>query len=178
MCKVNEKLQSYQAKLHIDVALHMFPPLSTSLDGNVYYKQPDKEAAVFTVVPMLASQFKKLYAHVEPPALWSTVYRFEVLSDDGTFTIFRLVPRKHGRVLHLDVSVDDAAATIHGYRWEYEEGGYIAFDQTFTTIAGNKLVASQSGHVELPSYKADVHSTVSDYKLNVPVDDAVFTHDN
>ncbi|HTV74525.1 MAG TPA: hypothetical protein VME66_12590 [Candidatus Acidoferrales bacterium] len=178
MCRVNANLKSYKADLHVDTAMHTFPYISPALDGNVYFKQPDSLAVVFAVVPVLASQFKKLYAHIEPPASWSALYAFEILGDDGHLTTFRLVPRKHGRVAYLDVGVDDATATIRAYRWSYEDGGYIAFDQTFTTIDGNYLVNAQSGHVELSSYKADVTSTLSHYQLNVPIDDAVFGQTN
>jgi hypothetical protein len=178
MRALNANLRSYKADLHIDAALHTFPFISPALDGNVYFKQPDSVAVVFAVVPVLASQFKKLYAHIEPPASWPALYTFEILSDDGHLTTFRLVPRKHGRVTYLDVGVNDATATIAAYRWSYDDGGYIAFDQTFTTIEGDYLVNAQSGHVDLPSYKADVTSTLSHYQLNVPIDDGVFEQAN
>jgi len=89
-------------------------------------------------------------------------------------TTFRLVPRKHGRVSHLDVKVDDATATIRGYTWNYEDGGSISFEQRLIAIDGNWVVAAQKGKVELPTYKADVSTTFSNYKLNVPVADSTF----
>jgi hypothetical protein len=174
MTQVNARLKTYKADLHIDVALKSFLPLNQSLDGNLYYKQPDREAVVFAVVPALAGPFKKLYAHIEPPALWPQIYTFAVLAEKDGVTTFRLVPRKHGRVAHLDVKVDNTTATIHGYVWTYEDGGFIAFDQSFTLIDGNYLVQAQSGDVELPSYKAAVHSSLSNYRLNVVLDDSVF----
>jgi hypothetical protein len=178
MQKLNAHLKSYKADLHVDAELHSFPFVSPALDGKIYFKQPDSQAVVFDVVPALASQFKKLYAHIEPPAMWADLYALETLGDDGRATTLRLVPRKRGRVSHLDITVDDATATITAYRWSYDDGGYIAFDQRFTTLQGNYLVRAQSGHIELPSYKADVTSTLTHYQLNVPIDDSVFTQDN
>jgi hypothetical protein len=35
-------------------------------------------------------------------------------------------------------------------------------------------VQRQTGHVDLPAYKADVTSAFSDYKLNVAIQDSVF----
>ena len=100
------------------------------------------------------------------------------LGDDAGTTTFRLVPRKHGRVVHLDVKVDDNSATIKSMTWTYEDGGYVTFDQNLETQKGNYLVKSQTGHVELPSYKADVTIAYTNYKLNVAIGDEVFTPDN
>jgi hypothetical protein len=174
MVNLNPTLKTYKATIHLDVALKSFVPLNPSLDGNVYFKQPDKEAVVFDTVPSLASQFKKVYPRVDAAANWLRIYDVTQLSDDGTQTVFRLVPKKNGRVEHLDVKVDDSNATIKGYTWTYKDGGFITFEQTFETISGNLLPQKQTGHVELPSYKADVTSAFSNYQLNVQIADSVF----
>jgi outer membrane lipoprotein-sorting protein len=177
MVAVNAGLHSYKADIHADIALKTFPFLSPSLDGNVYFKQPDKQAVNFDTVPALAAQFKKLYPRVEPPGAWPAIYTISVLGDDNGQTTFRLVPRKHGRVAHLDVKADDTTATIRSMTWTYEDGGYVTFDQTVFTKSGNYLIKSQTGHVELSSYKADVTIAYSNYKLNVAIADAIFTPD-
>ncbi|HMD02997.1 MAG TPA: hypothetical protein VKG44_08555 [Candidatus Baltobacteraceae bacterium] len=174
MVQLNSKVKTYRAVVHLDVALKTFPYISPSLEGNVYYKQPDKEAVVFDTVPALASQFKKVYPRVDPPASWLRIYDVAQMGDDGALTTFRLVPKKNGRVEHLDVKVDDATATIKSYIWTYKEGGFVSFDQTFETLDGNYLVEKQSGHVDLPSYKAEVTSAFSKYQLNVQIADSVF----
>jgi outer membrane lipoprotein-sorting protein len=174
MVALNSALRTYTATVHLDVALKSFPFISPSIDGNVYYKRPDKTAVIFDTVPALASQFKKVYPRVDPPGLWTTIYDVAVISDDGTVSLFRLRPKKNGRVDHLDVKVDDPTATIRSYSWTYKDGGSVSFDQSFTSIGGNYLVDKQVGHVDLPAYKADVTSAFSDYKLNVAIEDSVF----
>jgi hypothetical protein len=174
MTQINSGLRTYKADLHADVALKTFPYLSPSLDGNIYYKHPDKQAVVFDTVPALAAQFKKVYPHLEPPTAWPSTYTISVLGDQSGVTTFRLVPKKHGRVAHLDVKADDSTATVKSMTWTYEDGGYVTFDQTLTQQSGNYLVKSQTGHVDLPSYKADVRLAYTNYKLNVPVADSVF----
>ena len=178
MTQVNAGLHSYKADLHADIALKTFPFLSPSLDGNVYFKQPDKQAVNFETVPALAAQFKKLYPHVEPPVGLAVD-----LHDQR--------PRRRGRPddvparaqastaasQHLDVKADDATATIKSMTWTYEDGGFVTFDQTVFSKDGNYLIKAQTGHVELPSYKADVTIAYSNYKLNVAIADAVFTPD-
>jgi hypothetical protein len=174
MLALNASLRTYTATVHLDVALKTFPYISPALDGSVYYKKPDKEAVVFDTVPALAAQFKKVYPRVDPPSEWTNLYQVAVLSDDGADTMFRLVPKKNGRVDHLDVKADDSTATIRGYTWTYKDGGSVSFDQSFTSIGGNYLVDKQTGHVDLPAYKADVTSAFTNYKLNVAVEDSVF----
>jgi hypothetical protein len=116
MVALNSALRTYTATVHLDVALKSFPFISPSIDGNVYYKRPDKTAVIFDTVPALASQFKKVYPRVDPPGLWTTIYDVAVISDDGTVSLFRLRPKKNGRVDHLDVKVDDPTATILDWR--------------------------------------------------------------
>jgi hypothetical protein len=174
MVNLNPTLRTYKATIHLDVALKSFVPLNPSLDGNIFFKQPDKEAVVFDTVPSLASQFKKVYPRVDVPANWLRLYDVSQLSDDGASTVFRLIPKKNGRIEHLDVKADDTNATIKEYTWTYKDGGFVTFDQTFETISGNLLPEKQTGHVELPSYKADVTSVFSNYQLNVQIADSVF----
>jgi outer membrane lipoprotein-sorting protein len=174
MVALNGDLRTYKATVHLDVALKSFPYLSPSLDGTAYYKKPDKEAVVFDTVPALAAQFKKVYPRIDPPVEWSSLYDVYVLGDDSGTTTFRLVPKKNGRVDHLDVKTDDTNATITSYTWTYKDGGFVAFDQSYKTVDGDFLVDKQSGHVELPSYKADVTSQFSNYRINVSIEDSVF----
>ncbi len=174
MVALNGNVNSYEADVHLDVALKTFPYISPSLTGNVYYKRPDKQAVIFNTVPALAAQFKKVYPRIDPPAEWASLYTMSLLGDANGATTFRLVPKKNGRVQHLDVKVDDTTATPKSYTWTYKDGGYVTFDQSYTVENGAYLVRKQNGHVELPSYKADVVSNFSNYRLNVAVADSVF----
>ncbi|MBV8150168.1 MAG: hypothetical protein JO101_07865 [Candidatus Eremiobacteraeota bacterium] len=174
MSQVNAKLQSYTASAHVDIAMHSFPFLNPALDGTFYFKQPDKQAVVFDAVPALAKQFQKVYPRLDPPATWSAIYNVTAVGSEGGSTMLRLVPKKHGRVSHLDVKVDNASATPVAYTWTYEDGGTVTFDQSYAQINGNYLVKSESGRIDLPQYKADVTSTFSNFKLNVPISDSVF----
>jgi len=159
-------VKTYAATVHLDIALKSFPYLSGSLDGHAYYERPDKEAVVFDNVPAMASQFRKVYPKLDPPASWPQKYDVRVLSDVGGTTTFRLLPRGESRVSHVDVGVDDAAADIASYAWTYADGGTIAFTQSYQTIGANRFVAKQIGHVAVTGYTADVSSSFSDYKLN------------
>jgi outer membrane lipoprotein-sorting protein len=177
MQRVNANLHSYQATLHVDVITHGFPYISPSLDGTAYFEQPDRSAVVFETVPALADQFKKVYPQLEPPSEWPRIYVITPVSDDGTTAKFRLVRKKNGRIDHVDVTVDDATATVSSMAYIYKDGGSIAFSQTYDLIDGNYVVKSQTGKVDIPHYSADVASTFSNYRLNVKIDERVFATD-
>jgi hypothetical protein len=174
MLAVNPKLKTYTANVTLDIKMTSFPYLSPELTGTAYYKHPDKRTIVFDTVPVLAEQAKKVYPKIEEPVDWPKVYTITPLGDENGSTTFRLIPRKNGRVEHLDVKVDDAVGTITSYTWTYKDGGYVAFDQSFKTIDGNYLPEKLSGRVELPAYKAKVTSALSNYKLNVAIAESVF----
>ncbi len=174
LTQTNAQLRTYKAKVSVSVALKSYLPISKTLDGTLYFRQPDKEAVVFDTTPALAKEFQKVYPRIEAPSQWPSVFHMSSLGSDAGVTTFRLVPIKHGRVLHLDVRVDEPTATIRGYTWTYEDGGDISFEQTVELQSGYRLVTAQTGHVNLPAYKADVTTTIGGYELNVPIDDKVF----
>jgi hypothetical protein len=174
LTQLNAQLRTYKAKLNVTVVLRTFLPLSKTLEGTVYYRRPDRQAVVFDTVPALAKEFQKVYPRIEAPVEWPRVFAISSLGSEGGVTTFRLVPLKHGRIVHLDVRVSESNATIAGYTWTYEDGGDVAFDQTFVEQSGFQLVSGQVGRVNLPAYKADVTSTIGGYQLNVPLADSIF----
>lgn len=176
MSAVNPDLHTFTATLHANVAMKSFPFLNASLTGTYYHKEPDKTKVVFTSgVPMIAQQFDKLYAHIESPSQWESVYDVTVSGDDGTVTTIKLVPKKHGNVDRIDAKVDDKTATVTSMRWAYANGGYAEMTNHYGTVDGNTVVTSQTGHVEEPGYVADVTSTIDHYAINPDLADSVFS---
>ena len=175
MVAVNAKLNSYTASVKVDVNMKTFPFLSPTLEGSLYHKKPDREAIVFRTYPALASAFKKVYPRVEAPARWNEIYVVTQGADQDGATSFKLVPRKHGRIDHIDVKVDDATATVSSMTWYYnDDPGTISFTAEYADVNGNYLIKSQTGKVDLEKYKADVKSEFSDFKINVAINDSVF----
>ena len=176
MAAINPNLRSFIATMHADVALKTFPFLGVQLVGTYYHKEPDQNKIVFTNgVPEIASQFDKLYGHVEPPSRWHDVYDVTTVSDDGTTTTFRLVPRKHGSVDHVDARADDKTATVTSMRWTYDNGGYAEMSNRYGHVDGNLVVVAQAGHVQEPGYTADITSTIDGYKINAPIPEGTFS---
>jgi outer membrane lipoprotein-sorting protein len=175
MQRVNSGLQTFQADVTVAVETHGPPYISPTLQGKIYFKRPDRSAVIFQTLPFIAQQAKHVVAQMEPPSEWPQIYEVQPTGDDGNTATFKLVRKKNGRIDHVDVKVDDKTATVAGMTYYYKDnGGTIAFTQTYDQIDGNYVLKTQSGKVEIPHYNADVNSTFAHYKLNVPVDDSVF----
>lgn len=175
MAELNPNLHAFTATLRAHVAMKSFPFLAADLVGTYYYKEPDKNKVVFTSgVPMVADQFDKLYAHIESPSQWQKVYAVTTVSDDGSTTTFKLVPRTAGNIDHIDATVDDAGATVKSMRWNYSNGGYAEMTSHYGNVGGYVVVQSQSAHVEEPGYTADITSTIDNYKFNPTLSDDIF----
>src|ERR1700733_14089937 len=175
MQRVNTGLNTYQADVTVAIKMNSFPYLSPTLEGKAYYKKPDKSAVTFQSVPALAGQLKKVVGQMEPPSDWPKLYDVTKTSDDGSNAMFKLVRKKNGRIDHVDVKVDDKTATVSEMTYFYkDDGGTIKFTNQYDQIAGNFVVKTQTGKVDIPHYNADISSTFANYKINVPVNDAVF----
>jgi hypothetical protein len=175
MQHLNAGLRSYRADVTVAIQLHTFPFISPTLAGTAYYKRPDKTAVDFQSVPALAGQLKKVVGQIEPPAEWPSLYEVTPTGDDGTTATFRLVRKKNGRIDHVDVQVDDRTATVAAMTYFYkDQGGTIAFKQSYDDIDGNFVIKQQTGKVDIPHYNADVSSSFANYKLNVDLPDSLF----
>lgn len=171
----SDTVRSYTASVRADIAMHSFPFLSPTLEGTYYHKEPSKNKVVFTSgLPFIAKQFSKVYPEVESPANWQQKYVVSMENQDGTYTTLKLVPRKHGRIDHIDAKIDNATADLVQLRWNYNDGGYAMLDQIYSVIEGHRLVTEQTGHFEVPHYNADLKSTFSNFKINADIPDSVF----
>ena len=171
-------VKSYTASVHADVAMRTFPYLSPSLDGTYYHKEPSHNKIVFTSeLPFIARQFSKVYPEVESPSRWTDVYVITTEGDADGYTTLKLVPRKRGRIDHIDAKVDDKTADLVSLRWNYNDGGYASLDQTYGQVEGHPMVTQQAGHVEVPHYTVDLKSTFSNFKLNANIPDSIFAKD-
>jgi outer membrane lipoprotein-sorting protein len=176
MSDVNRNLHSYVATMKAHVTMTTFPFVQTDLSGTYYHKDPDLNKLEITGgLPGMAGQFSKLYPRIEPPSAWSALFDVTKVSDDGSNTHFKLVPKKQGDVVSIDAVVDDKRATITSMTWSYANGGTAEMSNTYGNVKGYILITSQTGRVDEPEYKGTIDSTMSDYKLNPAIPDSVFT---
>ncbi len=175
MAAVNANLHSYTVQMKAHVAMTTFPFLTADLTGTYYHKDPDRDKLEITGgLPAIASQFSKIYPHLEPPSRWSEVFDVKLVSDDGKTADLQLTPKAHGNVESIDAKVDDAQATVRSLEWHYADGATATMVNSYERVQGYLLVTAQTGSVNEPSYKGTITSQLSGYKINAPIADTVF----
>src|SRR6202012_3023382 len=66
----NPSLQSYKARVHVDVRMLSFPFFAPKLDGTSYYKRPNTYEVVCDHVPSYAKGFQKLCDDIGDASAW------------------------------------------------------------------------------------------------------------
>lgn len=173
----NAGLQSYTARATFDVDLHAFVTIHPTLHATYYYKHPDKAEVVFDTMPVLAEQFQHLYAALATADKWPTVYniRFSAAPAPGKPYELTMTPKKEGNVDRVLVTIDPQTFAITRMEWRYENGSWIDMQQTNGKVGNFVLPVGQVGDFNLPSYKAHAVASYSEYHINVPIPDSVFT---
>lgn len=178
LAAVDPGLQTYKADVAFDVGLHSFPFLRKTVHGNAYFKRPARMEIVFTDLPPIARSFRNLYVGLGTPSDWEK--KFEIATaaeqrDDHRVEYLVLTPRKPDRRLReVDVYVDDAVALPSRIVWRYRDGR-IEMRQRFGRFDGHDLVVAQEADIRLPALHAYVNARITNYAINVDVDEHVFT---
>ena len=173
---VNGALQTYTARIAFDIDLHAFLEIHPTLHATYYFKRPDKAKLDFDTIPAMAQQFQHIYASLATPDTWPQLYNvsFAKTPVAGQPYLLKLVPKKDGNVDRVFVTIDSTSYGIERSEWRYKNGSWIIMQQTLGAVSGFLLPQGQIGDFSLPSYKAHVIATYSDYRLNVPIPDSVF----
>ena len=175
MLERNPSLESYRARVHVDVRMLSFPFLAPTLDGTSYYRKPDTYEVVFDRVPSYAKGFEKLFDDVGSPAAWE---KDQNIALDGTTTIdgrptivLRLTKKIHSTILdHTLAYVDAASYTLTRMEWYYTSGGKITMSQQFGRQNGYWVPTSQHADISIPHVHAVADAKYGSYQTNVADD--------
>ena len=176
----NPSLQSYQARVHVNVHMLNFPWLSPKLDGTSYFKRPDKYEVVFDRVPSYAHGIDKLFGTIDDVAAWLKEWNIGydgVRSVDGK-PLFALVMTKKiysDQIKDTVAYVDPATFQVDRMDWHYRNGGTITMTQTYREQGNYNVVSSQHADIRIPHVHAVADATYAAYQTNVAVSDSVFT---
>jgi hypothetical protein len=172
-------LLTYEA--HVDIRLHTgIPFLNPTFEGFTYFKKPDRHELVFTKAPSYAKSFEQLYGDISDPAVWDKKF-FCTLDGEqqyngATDIALRLVERVRGSLDHEEILIDPRRWVIDEISYEYYSGGKITVDMVYHTESGFAMLAEEHAVIAMPPFphaRADAHYT--QYKINVAIDDSVFT---
>jgi hypothetical protein len=171
-------LRTYRADVAFDVGLRSFPYLRRSLHGNAYFKRPARMELVFSDLPPIARAWSNLYVGLGSPSEWEKKFSITSAADAGGVSRERhllLTPRVADKRLRtVEVYVDRVAALPDRIVWQYSDGR-IEMLQRFARVDGHDVVVAQDADIRLPAVHAYVHARITNYAVNIEVDDTVFT---
>ncbi|MGC1381081.1 MAG: hypothetical protein WA814_08680 [Candidatus Baltobacteraceae bacterium] len=180
MSERNPSLESYRARVHVDVRMLNFPFLAPKLDGTSYYRRPDTYVVVFDSVPSYARGFQRLFDDIGNPDAWE---KDENISIDGTSLldgrqtiVLRLTKKIHSDILdHVLAYVDPSTYALDEMQWYYTSGGKITMSQEFRQQGVYSVVAQQRATIDIPHVHAVAEASYGDYQTNLAVDPAAST---
>ena len=171
-------VRTYRADIAFDIGLRTFPYLRKTLHGSAYFKRPARMELVFNDLPPIARAWSNLYVGLGTPSEWERKFTITSVIDPTSTTHERylvLTPRATDRRLRdVEVYVDRTAALPERIVWHYRDGR-IEMLQRFARVDGHAMIVSQDADIRLPALHAYVHARITNYILNVEIDDALFT---
>ena len=168
-------LRTYRADVAFDVGLRSFPYLRKTLHGNAYFKRPARMELVFTDLPPVARAWSNLYVGLGTPSDWEKKFTITAAADGSHEPHLVLTPRAAERRLRdVEVYVDRGVALPERIVWNYRDGR-IEMRQRFARVEGHDLIVAQDAEIRLPAVHGYVNARISNYALNVDIDDKVFT---
>jgi outer membrane lipoprotein-sorting protein len=176
----NPSLQSYQARVHVNVHMLNFPWLSPQLDGTSYFKRPASYEVVFDRVPSYAHGINKLFGDIDDVAAWekdwNIVYDGVTMVDRRPLYALRMTKKIYSDQIADTVAyVDPSTYQVVRMDWHYRNGGIITMTQAYRQQGQYNIVASQHADIHIPHVHAVADATYGAYQTNVAVSDTVFT---
>jgi outer membrane lipoprotein-sorting protein len=172
MLERNPSLESYRARVHVDVRMLNFPFLSPKLDGTSYYRRPDTYEVVFDRVPGYAKGFQRIFDDVGDPGVWE---RDENVAVDGTqslwghpMIVLRLTKKIRSTILdHSLAYVDPYSYALVQMEWYYTSGGKITMTQTYREQGLFSVLSAQHATIDIPHVHAVADASYGTYQTNV-----------
>jgi len=176
----NPSLQTFQARVHVNVHMLSFPWLSPKLDGTSYFKRPDNYLVVFDRTPSYAHGIDKLFGDIGDPAAWekdsNIVFDGTQNVDGHALLALRMTKKIYSDQMKDSVAyVDPSTFQVVRMDWHYRNGDTITMTQTFKDQGPYNVIATQHADIHRSRIHAVADSTFGTYETNVAVDDAVFT---
>jgi hypothetical protein len=172
MLERNPSLESYSARVHVDVRMLNFPFLAPKLDGTSFYRRPNTYEVVFDRVPGYAKGFQRLFDDVGDPGVWE---RDQNIVIDGTqslwghpMIVLRLTKKIHSTILdHSLAYIDPYSYALVQMEWYYTSGGKITMTQTYRQQGAFSVLSAQHATIDIPHVHAVADASYGTYQTNV-----------
>jgi outer membrane lipoprotein-sorting protein len=172
MVERNPSLESYRARVHVDVRMLSFPFLAPKLDGTSYYKRPNTYEVVFDRMPSYAKSFQHLFDDVGDPAAWEKDQNVTLDGpgqiDGRPMLVLRLTKKIHSTILdHTLAYVDASSYALVQMEWYYTSGGKITMSQQYRQQGGYSVLSTQHANIDIPHVHAVADASYGSYQTNV-----------
>jgi hypothetical protein len=167
----NPALQSYKARVHVDIRMLNFPFLAPKLDGTSYYRRPDTYEVTFDRMPGYAKGFQHLFDDIGDPAAWE---KDQNVALDGTTSLWghpmivlRLTKKIHSDILdHTLAYVDPYSYALMEMEWDYTSGGKIVMNQKYQQEGSSWVLSAQHADINIPHVHAVADASYDAYQTN------------
>lgn len=175
----NPTLQTFQARLHVQVRMQSFPWLAPKLDGTAYYKRPGNYEIVFDRVPSYAHGITHLFGDIADPSgwlkLWNVRYAGAVQQDGHTYYELSMTKKIYSDQIKQTLAfVDARSLEVRRMEWDYTNGGQIVMTQTYGQEGPYSVVTAQHADIHIPHVRATLDAQYREYETNVALNDSVF----
>jgi hypothetical protein len=168
----NPSLESYRARVHVDVRMLNFPFLAPKLDGTSFYRRPDEYEVVFDRVPSYAKGFQRIFDDVGDPGAWERDENVVIAPTQSLWghpmIVLRLTKKIHSTILdHSLAYVDPYSYALIQMEWYYTSGGKITMTQTYRQQGLFWVLSAQHATIDIPHVHAVADASYGTYQTNV-----------
>jgi hypothetical protein len=168
----NPSLESYRARVHVNVRMLNFPFLAPKLDGTSFYRRPDEYQVVFDRVPSYARGFQRIFDDVGDPGVWERDQNVAVAPSQSLWghpmIVLRLTKKIHSTILdHSLAYVDPYSYALIQMEWYYTSGGKITMTQTYRQQGLFWVLSAQHATIDIPHVHAVADASYGTYQTNV-----------
>jgi hypothetical protein len=173
--------RSFTASIKADFRERSFPFMRVHLDGDAFYRAPDRYAVAFRNAPSYMKGFEQGYAAMMDTGAWPRQFTASPLPDrvrggriQHALRLTAIDPK--APLHHSDVFVDAPTGDIVEMDWQFVNGMTFTIDQGFEQMpTGEHVVAVQYATFHVPFAWGNATFHLSNYRCNVALSDAVFT---
>ncbi|MGZ3573659.1 MAG: hypothetical protein ACXVA3_00055 [Vulcanimicrobiaceae bacterium] len=174
-------LTTYVVPLHIDAHVKKGAlSLPLSLDGERYFKTPDKGALKLHGVPAVAKAFSNMYSSLGNSLTWPQTYNvaLESTPEVNGRPVYELrgTSKHSSNVDHVLLDVD--AKTFDPIRasWFYRSGATVVLQVQEGIVDGKyRLPMHETVEANFPEYQGNATIDYGSYRTNVPLSDDTFS---
>jgi len=163
-------VSSYTANISLHVAMHSFPFIRMTINGDTAYQQPGQYTLKMHTLPALAKAFQNVSGDAGDPTVW--VLKYDIAVDRSNplpagHIALKMTPKSPCQVDHAEATIDTATMTVSRMEWFYGNGGHIAVDYQYEAFGGVLMVAHQSAEIAMPNIRATASADLTNYALQM-----------